>query len=124
MLNPVPRRIVEHPLASAVRITDSYIVAIAVIFIDNTLAIVSLGNQVTPTTDARRLERVLMEGLRTGDPVARLDAGSYILMLTGASEKSAWTVMDRLNRTFHKVYSHSRACISYRVSPLKPAGAC
>ena len=24
---------------------------------------------------------------------------------------------------FHKVYSHSRACISYRVSPLKPAGA-
>ena len=43
MLNPVPRRIVEHPLASAVRITDSYIVAIAVIFIDNTLAIVSLG---------------------------------------------------------------------------------
>ena len=90
----------------------------------SSIAIVSLGNQVTPTTDARRLERVLMEGLRTGDPVARLDAGSYILMLTGASEKSAWTVMDRLNRTFHKVYSHSRACISYRVSPLKPAGAC
>lgn len=89
----------------------------------SSIAIVSLGNQVTPTTDARRLERVLMEGLRTGDPVARLDAGSYILMLTGASEKSAWTVMDRLNRTFHKVYSHSRACISYRVSPLKPAGA-
>lgn len=86
----------------------------------SSIAVVSLGNQVTPTTDARRLERVLMEGLRTGDPIARLDAGSYILMLTGASEQNAWNVMDRLNRTFHKVYSHSRACISYRVSPLKP----
>ncbi len=87
---------------------------------ESSIAIVSLGNQVTPTTDARRLERVLLEGLRTGDPVARLDASSYILMLTGATEKNAWTVMERLNRTFHKAYSHSRACIFFRVSALKP----
>ena len=87
------------------------------------LAIVSLGNKVTPTTDARRLERVLLEGLRTGDPVARLDAGSYILMLTGATVENAWMVMDRLDRTFHKIYSHSKACISFRVSPLEAGTA-
>ena len=86
----------------------------------SSLAIVSLGNKVTPTTDARRLERILLEGLRTGDPVARLDAGSYILMLTGATVENARMVMDRLDRTFHKIYSHSKACISFRVSPLEP----
>lgn len=88
--------------------------------LESSIAIVSLDNKVTPTTDARRLERILLESLRTGDPVARLDAGSYILMLTGASVENAWMVMDRLDRTFHKVYSHSRACISFRVSPLEP----
>lgn len=85
----------------------------------SSLAVVSLGNKVTPTTDARRLERTLLESLRTGDPVARLDAGSYILMLTGASQEDALQVMDRIDRTFHKTYSHSKACISYRISPLK-----
>lgn len=86
---------------------------------NSTLAIVSLGNKVTPTTDARRLERVLLESLRTGDPMARLDAGSYILMLTGADVENAWKVMDRLDRTFHKMYTHSKACISFRVTPLE-----
>lgn len=84
------------------------------------LVVVSLGNKVTPTTDARRLERVLLEGLRTGDPVARLDANSYILMLSGASEEDAQLVMERIDRTFHKAYSHSKACITYRVTALEP----
>lgn len=86
----------------------------------SSLVIVSLGNKVTPSTDARRLERILLEGLRTGDPVARLDAGSYILMLTGADEEKARVVMDRIDRMFHKAYSHSQACISYRVTALEP----
>lgn len=85
---------------------------------DSSLVVVSLGNKVTPTTDARRLERILLEGLRTGDPVARLDASSYILMLTGATVENAWTVMDRIDRAFHKTYSHSKACISFRVVAL------
>ncbi|MCI8418444.1 MAG: hypothetical protein HFI33_13290 [Lachnospiraceae bacterium] len=80
---------------------------------------VSLGNKVTPTTDARRLERILLEGLRTGDPVARLDAGSYIFMLAGVSTENARLVMERLERAFHKAYSHSRACISFRIIALQ-----
>ncbi len=83
------------------------------------LVIVSLGNKVTPTTDARRLERILLEGLRTGDPVDRLDASSYILMLTGASKENAELVMERIDRAFHKTYSHSQACISFRVASLE-----
>lgn len=86
----------------------------------SSLVIVSLGNKVTPSTDARRLERILLEGLRTGDPVARLDAGSYILMLTGANEENAQAVMERIDRMFHKVYSHSQACISFRITALEP----
>lgn len=84
------------------------------------LVVVSLGNRVTPSTDARRLERILLEGLRTGDPVARLDASSYIVMLSGASAENAGVVMERIDRAFHKAYSHSQACISYRVSALEP----
>ena len=41
----------------------------------SSIALVSLGNQVTPTTDARRLERVLMEGLRTGAPISSCSPG-------------------------------------------------
>lgn len=89
----------------------------------STLCMVSLGNKVTPTTDARRLERILLEGLRAGDPVSRLDAGSYILMLIGAGEESARMVLERIDRTFHKVYSHSKACISFRTAPLEPGTA-
>ena len=84
------------------------------------LLLVSLGNKVTPTTDSRRLERILEEGLRTGDPIARLNAGSYLLMLTGATEENARIVMERLYRAFHKTYSHSKACISFRTFPLEP----
>lgn len=87
------------------------------------LVIVSLGNKVTPTTDARRLERVLLEGLRTADPVARLDASSYILMLSGASVENAEAVMERIDRAFHKAYTHSKACISFRISSLQPDSA-
>lgn len=84
------------------------------------LLLVSLGRKVTPTTDARRLERILEDGLRTGDPIARLNAGSYVMMLTGASEENAQVVIERLDRAFHRAYSHSKACLSFRVFPLSP----
>lgn len=87
---------------------------------NSVLLLVSLGRKVTPTTDARRLERILGECLRTGDPIARLNAGSYVMMLTGASEEDAEVVMERLDRAFHKAYSHSKACLSFRVFPLSP----
>ena len=82
------------------------------------LAIVSLSDRTASAADARRLERVLLEGLREGDPVARLEAGSYILMLTGADEEAARAVMARLEGTFRRTYRHSRARLIWQVTKL------
>lgn len=84
------------------------------------LVVVSLGKEAIPATDARRLERLLLEKLRTGDPVARLAADTYILMLTGASTENAHLVMGRIDCDFHRVYRHSRADLTYRIAPLQP----
>lgn len=82
------------------------------------LAIMSLGKGDASMTDVRRLERILLEGLRVGDPIARLEAGAYILLLTGADEEKARMVMDRLDMAFHKTYRHSKARLTYRVTAL------
>lgn len=85
----------------------------------STLMIVGLGNQVIPGTDAKRLERVLLDSLRAGDPVAKLDVASYVLMLTGSSLEDAQIVAKRIDRTFRKSYSHSRACLSFHTTLLE-----
>ena len=59
-----------------------------------------------------------MERLREGDPIARLEAGAYILMLTGADEEKAQMVMARIEGTFRKTYRHSKARITYRIAKL------
>ena len=86
----------------------------------STLVIVGIEKKAAPTTDARRLERILLEGLRTGDPVARLEAGSYILMLTGTDTENARIVISRLDRAFHKTYRHSSAQLTFKLSQLNP----
>ena len=83
-----------------------------------TLVIISLGQEAVPITDARRLERILTQGLRDGDPVARLEANSYILMLAGAGIENARLVMNRIDINFHKIYRHSNARLTYRLSLL------
>ena len=66
----------------------------------STLVIISLGGDTAPGADVRRLERILLEGLRTGDPVARLTAGSYIIMLTGAD-------MENIDRELEKLLCYT-----------------
>ncbi len=85
---------------------------------NSTLVIVRLGRGAVSVTDVRRLERVLLDSLREGDPVARLEAGAYILMLTGANVEHTQMVISRLDRTFHKTYRHSRADITYHIAEL------
>lgn len=82
------------------------------------LAIVSLGKDAELTADTRRLERILLGGLRGGDPVARLEAGSYILMLPGADVENAQMVMGRIDSSFHKIYRRSKARLTYCVTAL------
>lgn len=82
------------------------------------LAIVSLGRGEVPIADVRRLERILLKSLRTGDPMARLETGSYILMLTGADMENARLVMNRIDRAFHTAYRRSHADITYHIAVL------
>lgn len=79
------------------------------------LVIVRLGQGAVPAADSRRLERILLEGLRTGDPVARLEAGSYIFMLSDADEEKARLVTSRIDRNFRKTYRTSKARITYYI---------
>ncbi len=88
----------------------------------STLVIVSMDCCGSFSTDIRRLERILQEGLRTGDPVARIAAGSYIVMLTGANAEHAQMVTSRIACAFHKTYRHSSARIHFRLSVLDPDG--
>lgn len=85
----------------------------------SSLVVISLGKGSVPTTDGRRLEKILLERLRTGDPIARLEAGSYIVMLTGADAEKAQLVIGRIDCAFHRTYRHSNARLSFRVADLK-----
>ena len=83
------------------------------------------GDRALPTTDIRRLEKILLKTLRAGDPVARLNAGSYVVLLSGATTENARTVMERIDRAFHTAYPRSRAHLACRYYPLQlcqPAG--
>ena len=71
-----------------------------------------------PTTDVRRIERVLLKTLRCGDPIARLNAGSYIVLLSGASLDNARVVTERIERVFRASYPRSKAYLDYKAYPL------
>lgn len=88
----------------------------------STLIMISLGDDAVPTTDGRRLERILLEKLRTGDPIARLEAGTYIIMLTGANEEDARMVFGRIDCAFHRTYRHSAANLTFRATALGKQG--
>lgn len=83
------------------------------------LVIISLEGDSAPTTDSRRMEHILMEKLRTGDPIARLEAGTYIFLLTGACVEEARMVVGRIDSAFHRTYRHSKARLSFQVTGLK-----
>ena len=71
------------------------------------------------STDTRRLERILLYGLRAGDPFTRLNQGSFVLLLPGASEENAYKVMERIERNFRTTYPRSKARLRYKIFPQK-----
>ena len=76
------------------------------------------GTEEVSATDIRRAERVLMNGLRTGDPFTRLNRGRFLVLLPGADEGNAEKVMQRLRSGFHDMFPRSKAMLSYRIYPL------
>ena len=85
---------------------------------ESSIVKVKIARSQALSTDVSRLERVLLEGLRTGDTVSRFDQSSYIVLLPGAGSEQAQNVIERLKTKFTRLYSHSRALISYQVCPL------
>ena len=72
-----------------------------------------------PTTDTRRVERILLNALRAGDPFTKLNMGSFAVLLPTASEENAWKVMERVKKEFHATYPRSKAELQCRVYPLE-----
>lgn len=85
---------------------------------ESCLMLAKIARSPSMTTDVRRLERVLLEGLRAGDSVAMLDQTSYVVLLPGATEETAQIVVERLRNNFVRLYSHSRARIHYDIFSL------
>lgn len=76
------------------------------------------GQSGKPSTDTRRVERVLLTALRAGDPFTKLNLGSFAVLLPTASAENAQRVMERVNHVFHTTYPRARAELQYRVYPL------
>ena len=88
----------------------------------SSLAFLTLKNlQAAPPspTDIRRLERVLLDGLRTGDPFTRLNQGGFIILLPGASEENSHKVMGRIKDSYYSAYPRSTVTLQHSVFPLE-----
>lgn len=88
----------------------------------SSLAFLTLKNlQSAPPspTDIRRVERVLLDGLRTGDPFTRLNQGSFIVLLPGASEENSHKVMARIKDAFYSAYPRSTVTLQHNIYPLQ-----
>ena len=70
--------------------------------------------------DVRRAEKMLLENLRRGDPVARLNAGSFITLLSGVCETNASLISRRIDNAFHRRYRSSKAELDFRTFMLRP----
>lgn len=69
-------------------------------------------------TDILRIERILLNKLRKGDPVTRLNMGSFLVLLSGASVEDAHEIMERIRTQFRKTYPRSKARANYYVYPI------
>jgi len=81
------------------------------------------GNGEVSATDIRRTERMLLGGLRAGDPFSRLNRGRFLVLLPGAGQSNAEKVMERLRHGFHATFPRSKAILLYHIYPLATAEA-
>lgn len=81
----------------------------------------SLGEDQPFATDIRRLERILKNSLRVGDPFTKLNKGSYAVLLSGADEEDAKSVAERIERNFYNTYTRSRALLRFKIFVLSNA---
>ena len=73
----------------------------------SSIVILSVFGEKTGEAEAaalRRMEKVILETLRTGDPVTRLNSGSFAILLSGATEANAEVVVERISAAFGRKY--------------------
>lgn len=71
------------------------------------------------STDIRRVEEVLLHKLRAGDSFTRLNKGTFMIMLPGASVENAEKTMDRIRTEFLSIYQQTTAVLSHKIYPLQ-----
>lgn len=76
------------------------------------------GQSGKPSTDTRRVERILLTCLRAGDPFTKLNMGSFAVLLSTASMENAQKVIERVKKEFHSAHPRSKATLQYRTYPL------
>lgn len=69
--------------------------------------------------DIRRLERTLLMGLRCTDPITRLNAGSFLLLLKNADMGEGEKVTKRLDNMFKKAYPAAAVSLEWQIFSLK-----
>ncbi len=72
--------------------------------------------------DIRHLERVLLMGLRSIDPVTRLNAGSFLILLKNADIKAGERVTKRLDHLFKKTYPDASLTLEWQLFSLENIG--
>ena len=90
------------------------------------LLIVELQNrELSPEKRAqsmRRMELIILESLRMGDPFTRLGADRILIMLSGADESGAGVVEKRICRNYRQTYSVPASVFAFRHMDLKRLG--
>ena len=71
------------------------------------------------STDIRRVEEVLLHKLRAGDSFTRLNKGTFMIMLPGASVENTEKTMDRIQTEFLSLYQQTTAVLSHKIYPLQ-----
>ena len=88
---------------------------------ESSLAILELesyDNSAPTATNIRRVERTLQTSLRAGDPFTRLNQGTFVLLLAGASEENSHKVMQRIRKNFYSSYPRSNTTLNYIIHPM------
>lgn len=74
--------------------------------------------QMTTTTGIHKLEQVLHTGLRNCDAVTRMNVGSFLVLLSGATTESVALIAKRIEKMFYSGHKSSLPTLYYRTIEL------
>lgn len=75
------------------------------------LTLTDIKESINEAAELRRLEKTILENLRAGDPVARINDGSFAALLSGSDEAGAAIAVERIRDAFGEKYQNSESNI-------------